>query len=243
MLTVVVSAGKSPGISAHERRWCCWRAAQRGCSTCLGCWLARWQRSWKWVRGHGGRPRRARACFGRGVGACVAMRAFPPTLWGLGGALEDAVARWRPGGFLALLPPKPDVASEDPLQCAGQRWSGELARIGRDLLARTWGSGAVRIAMIGDYGRAEGEGRDCSLLSDGPRYQLQAHVTGSRGFGRCRELPRLLGSAAGVGRRRAGARGGTSELSEPNSGGIRTNVFFLLLKRGFCWLRFLSPGC
>lgn len=64
------------------------------------------------VRGH---------AFGRGVGACVAMRAFPPTLWGLGGAPEDAVARRRLGGFLALLPPKPDVASEDPLRYAGLR--------------------------------------------------------------------------------------------------------------------------
>jgi hypothetical protein len=60
---------------------------------------------------------------------------------GLGGAPEDAVARRRLGGFLALLPPKPDVASEDPLRCAGWRWSGELAQVGWDLLAQTLAAG------------------------------------------------------------------------------------------------------
>lgn len=133
---------------------------------------------------------------------------------------------------MALLPPKPDVASEEPLRYAGQRWSGELARIGWDFLAWACAVGAVRMAMIGDFGRAEGEDRDCSSLVDSPEHQLQAHVTGSPGFGGNRKLLRLLGSAAGALGGGERLRAAPGELAEPNSGGIRTNLIFCT-EKGF----------
>jgi hypothetical protein len=48
--------------------------------------------------------------------ASAAMRTFPPTPRSSARATKGEVARRRLGGFLALLPPKPDVASEDPLR-------------------------------------------------------------------------------------------------------------------------------
>ena len=59
-----------------------------------------------------------RACF-RARALDVRGEAHLSALRGSARAPAGAIARRRLGEFLALLSPKPDVASEDPLRCAG----------------------------------------------------------------------------------------------------------------------------
>ena len=73
---------------------------------------------WERVRVRCSRPGCARACF-RARALDERGEAHLSALRGSARAPEGAIARRRLEDFLALLPPKPDVASEDPLRCAG----------------------------------------------------------------------------------------------------------------------------